>query len=97
MRRPRTNKKVRYVIDYYSLRKDVNGDPEFHLDVRPALDNFGSAQARLMAVIDDMLLRVVTRQYAGVNISRIPWFGTRSLIHGFFLFVSLALTIFTFT
>jgi hypothetical protein len=97
VRRPRTNKKVRYVIDYYSLRKDVNGDPEFHLDVRPALDNFSSVQVRLMAVIEDTLLRVVTCQYAGVSIPRIPRFGTRSLIHGFFLFVSLALTIFTFT
>jgi len=96
VRRPRTNKKVRYVIDYYSLRKDANGDPEFHLDVRPALDNFSSVQVRFMAVIEDML-KVVTCQYAGVSISRIPWFGSRSLIHGFFLVVSLALTIFTFT
>jgi hypothetical protein len=30
------------VINYYSLRKDVNGDAELHLDVRPALDNFSS-------------------------------------------------------
>ncbi|KAF9926091.1 holocytochrome c synthase [Linnemannia zychae] len=44
----RCGKEVRYVIDYYGGEDDVENDvPVFHLDVRPALDSFGSAFDRL--------------------------------------------------
>ncbi|TFK44188.1 cytochrome c and c1 heme-lyase, partial [Crucibulum laeve] len=39
VRRPLTGRRIRYVIDYYSSRKTVLHEPEFHLDVRPASDN----------------------------------------------------------
>lgn len=38
---------VRYVIDYYSGQTDENGNPVFHLDVRPALDSIGSIVDRV--------------------------------------------------
>jgi len=92
VRRPRTNKLVRYVIDYYSLRKDVNAEPDFYIDVRPALDNFGNAQARLMVGIENGLLSFGQR-YSG---ARIGFMQSRShcLIHGFLLLVGLALATF---
>ena len=51
--RPKTNKKVRYIIDYYSLRKGINQDPEFHLDVRPAMDSPSNIKVRLMVMLED--------------------------------------------
>lgn len=30
-------KEIRYVIDYYSAPDDADGEPVFHLDVRPAI------------------------------------------------------------
>lgn len=53
VRRPSTSstdpgKEVRYVIDYYSAPDDPDTDePVFHLDVRPALDSWEAAQARM--------------------------------------------------
>lgn len=49
VRRPDQNgKEVRYVIDYYSVPDDPDKDePEFVLDVRPALDSFESLSVRL--------------------------------------------------
>ncbi|KAH8914209.1 cytochrome c and c1 heme-lyase [Atractiella rhizophila] len=37
----------RYVIDYYALPDDREGNPVFSLDVRPALDNWESVALRL--------------------------------------------------
>ncbi|EGG06764.1 uncharacterized protein MELLADRAFT_28382, partial [Melampsora larici-populina 98AG31] len=37
----------RYVIDYYSAADDENGNPVFHFDVRPAIDDLDSLAARL--------------------------------------------------
>lgn len=43
-----SGKEVRYVIDYYSAPDDPDTDePVFHLDVRPALDSWEAAQARM--------------------------------------------------
>ena len=47
MRRPRTGDEVRYVIDYYSAPPEPDGSPVFSLDVRPALDSFGSIKERI--------------------------------------------------
>ncbi|KAJ1027633.1 hypothetical protein NDA18_003633 [Ustilago nuda] len=49
VRRPdQDGKEVRYVIDYYSVPDDPDKeDPEFVLDVRPALDSFESLSVRL--------------------------------------------------
>jgi hypothetical protein len=91
---------VRYVIDYYSLRKDVNGEPEFHLDVRPALDNFSSARVRLIAVIENILWRVIaTCRYNSVHTPKLIWVGTHNLLYSFLFFslFSLALAVFTNT
>jgi len=37
---------VRYVIDNYSAPPEPDGSPVFSLDVRPALDSFGSLKER---------------------------------------------------
>lgn len=46
---PETKEKVetRYVIDYYSAPDDEEGNPVFHLDVRPALDNWRGVWGRV--------------------------------------------------
>ncbi|KAF9425472.1 holocytochrome c synthase [Entomortierella beljakovae] len=54
----RCGKEVRYVIDYYGGQDDVENDiPVFHLDVRPALDSFGSAMDRLKFGVRDTFAR----------------------------------------
>jgi cytochrome c heme-lyase len=47
VRRPKTGEEVRYVIDYYSAPPEPDGSPVFSLDVRPALDSFGSMRERI--------------------------------------------------
>jgi cytochrome c heme-lyase len=37
----------RYVIDYYALPDDAQGNPVFSLDVRPAVDSFAAVGERL--------------------------------------------------
>lgn len=37
----------RYVIDYYHLADDKEGNPVFSLDVRPAVDDLGAVQERI--------------------------------------------------
>ncbi|GAA5885562.1 hypothetical protein JCM6882_007472 [Rhodosporidiobolus microsporus] len=37
----------RYVIDYYHLPDDEDGNPVFSLDVRPAVDDFAAVQERI--------------------------------------------------
>ncbi|KAI6112586.1 cytochrome c and c1 heme-lyase [Pisolithus sp. B1] len=54
VRRPRTGEEVRYVIDYYSAPPTPDGDPVFALDVRPALDNFGSVRERVSVGMNDI-------------------------------------------
>jgi cytochrome c heme-lyase len=41
-----SEKVVRYVIDYYEGR-DLPGVPVFHVDCRPAIDDFGSLIDRI--------------------------------------------------
>ncbi|KAJ7574401.1 cytochrome c/c1 heme-lyase [Mycena floridula] len=47
VRRGQTGEEVRYVIDYYSAPPEPDGSPVFSLDVRPALDSFGSLRERI--------------------------------------------------
>ncbi|KAH9479419.1 Cytochrome c heme lyase [Psilocybe cubensis] len=47
VRRPTTGEEVRYVIDYYSAPPEPDGSPVFSLDVRPAIDSFGSLADRI--------------------------------------------------
>jgi cytochrome c heme-lyase len=42
----RCGQEVRYVIDYYEAPEETPGVPVFHLDVRPAMDDFGSVMTR---------------------------------------------------
>ncbi|KAF8498513.1 cytochrome c and c1 heme-lyase [Russula emetica] len=49
IRRPSTGEEVRYVIDYYGAPPLPDGSPVFSLDVRPALDTFGSLSMRVRA------------------------------------------------
>ncbi|KAI0295352.1 cytochrome c and c1 heme-lyase [Multifurca ochricompacta] len=49
VRRPSTGEEVRYVIDYYGVPPLPDGSPVFSLDVRPALDSFGSISMRVRA------------------------------------------------
>ncbi|KAF8887289.1 cytochrome c/c1 heme-lyase [Infundibulicybe gibba] len=53
VRRPQTGEEVRYVIDYYSAPPEPDGSPVFSLDVRPALDSFGSLKDRIAVATQD--------------------------------------------
>lgn len=44
---------MRYVIDYYSAPPEPDGSPVFSLDVRPALDSFGSIKQRISVATED--------------------------------------------
>jgi len=50
VRRPRSNVRIRYIIDYYSSKKTPKDEPEFHLDVRPASDSFMNILVKLYAL-----------------------------------------------
>ena len=54
VRRPKTGEEVRYVIDYYSAPPLPDGSPVFSLDVRPALDNFGSLKDRIAVATEEV-------------------------------------------
>lgn len=54
VRRPQTGEEVRYVIDYYSAPPEPDGSPVFSLDVRPALDSFGSLKERIAVATEDV-------------------------------------------
>ena len=47
VKRKSTGEEIRYVIDYYSAPDEPDGSPVFSLDVRPALDSFGSVKQRI--------------------------------------------------
>lgn len=53
VRRSKTGEEVRYVIDYYSLPDEPDGTPVFSLDVRPALDSFGSVKQRIAVAAEE--------------------------------------------
>ncbi|PSR70605.1 hypothetical protein PHLCEN_2v13514 [Hermanssonia centrifuga] len=53
VKRKTTGEEVRYVIDYYSAPPEQDGSPVFSLDVRPALDSFGSVKQRIAAATED--------------------------------------------
>lgn len=53
VRRPKTGEEVRYVIDYYSAPPEPDGSPAFSLDVRPALDSFGSLKERIAVATEE--------------------------------------------
>lgn len=42
------------MIDYYSAPPEPDGSPVFSLDVRPALDSFGSIKERIAAATEDV-------------------------------------------
>lgn len=54
VRRPQTGEEVRYVIDYYSAPPEPDGSPVFSLDVRPALDSFGSIKERISVATEEV-------------------------------------------
>ncbi|KAF4610888.1 hypothetical protein D9613_007021 [Agrocybe pediades] len=54
IRRPKTGEEVRYVIDYYSAPPEPDGSPVFSLDVRPAIDNFGSVKDRIAVATEEV-------------------------------------------
>lgn len=41
------------MIDYYTAPSDPDGSPVFSLDVRPALDSFGSLKERIAVATED--------------------------------------------
>jgi hypothetical protein len=55
IRRPGTGQEIRYVIDYYALPDQPDGTPVFSLDVRPALDSFGSAKERVFVATENTM------------------------------------------
>jgi cytochrome c heme-lyase len=54
VRRPKTGEEIRYVIDYYSAPPEPDGSPAFSLDVRPALDSFGSLKDRIAVATEEV-------------------------------------------
>ncbi|GJJ11260.1 hypothetical protein Clacol_005492 [Clathrus columnatus] len=62
VRRPRSNEEVRYVIDYYSAPPEPDGTPAFSLDVRPALDSFGSIRTRIAVATEEVWEQLRTKQ-----------------------------------
>ncbi|KAI0091737.1 cytochrome c/c1 heme-lyase [Irpex rosettiformis] len=53
VKRKSSGEEVRYVIDYYSAPPEPDGSPVFSLDVRPALDTFGSVKQRIAAATEE--------------------------------------------
>jgi len=64
IRRPKTGEEVRYVIDYYSAPPEPDGSPVFSLDVRPALDTFGSLKERIAVATEDAWAAFREREHA---------------------------------
>ncbi|TFK39851.1 cytochrome c/c1 heme-lyase [Crucibulum laeve] len=58
VRRPKTGEEVRYIIDYYSAPPEPDGSPVFSLDVRPALDSFGSLKERIAVATEEAWLNL---------------------------------------
>ncbi|KAF8343252.1 cytochrome c and c1 heme-lyase [Amanita rubescens] len=56
VQRPRTGKKIRYVIDYYSMRKSRLHKPEFYLDVRPASDSIGNIIMKIQYTVEQFVV-----------------------------------------
>jgi len=50
-----TSLTTRYVIDYYSAPPDDEGNPVFHLDVRPALDDLESINLRIKVGLEEWM------------------------------------------
>lgn len=75
VRRPKTGEEVRYVIDYYSAPPEPDGSPVFSLDVRPALDSFGSLKERIAFATEEMWasFRESKQTPNPVNPSRRDW------------------------
>ena len=46
---------ARYVIDYYSAPPDEEGNPQFSLDVRPALDSLESINQRIKVGLEEWM------------------------------------------
>lgn len=52
--RRKNGEEVRYVIDYYSAPPEPDGSPVFSLDVRPAIDSFGSIKQRISMATEEV-------------------------------------------
>lgn len=57
VQRPRTRTKIRYVIDYYSMRKSRFHEPEFYLDVRPASDSIGNIVMKVQYPVERFVVQ----------------------------------------
>jgi len=62
VRRPRTGKKIRYVIDYYSIRKSRFQEPEVYLDVRPASDGIGNIVMKTQYPVEQFVIQLIRRK-----------------------------------
>lgn len=62
MQRPRTGKKIRYLIDYYSMRKSKFHEPEVHLDVRPASDSVGNIVMKIQYPVERFVVQLVRQK-----------------------------------
>ncbi|KAJ3548521.1 hypothetical protein NM688_g5291 [Phlebia brevispora] len=67
VKRKNSGEEVRYVIDYYSAPPEPDGSPVFSLDVRPALDSFGSIKQRVSAATEEMWASLKQNGQAGVR------------------------------
>ena len=62
MQRPRTGKKIRYIIDYYSMRKSKFQEPELYLDVRPASDSVGNIVMKTQYPVERFVVQLVRQK-----------------------------------
>ena len=58
MRRPRTGTKIRYVIDYYSMRKSRFHEPQLFLDVRPASDSIRNIITKSQYAVEQFVVQL---------------------------------------
>jgi hypothetical protein len=52
---------MRYVIDYYSSRKTLFHEPDFHLDVRPASDSAEAIYMKLRYSLEQLVSQALEK------------------------------------
>ena len=67
--RRHSGEEVRYIIDYYEAPPEPDGSPVFSLDVRPALDSFGSVKTRITMATQEAWAAFKARENGGPKVS----------------------------
>lgn len=67
IRRPKTGKRVRYVIDYYRSQKVDLNEPEFVLDVRPASDSMAGVWMKSQFPVERFVTQALSLGMAKIS------------------------------